>query len=49
MESDFSGSNIDVRICCIEEWLSQNEGGVLLIFHIKYHKVNRDETVPHPH
>jgi hypothetical protein len=46
VELDFSGSYIDVSVCCAQEWPAQGERRLGVVFHVENDEVDRNEEIP---
>ena len=46
IELDFSGSNINVCVYDTQEWPSQNEGRLVIDFHVEDDEINGNKEVP---
>ena len=49
VELDFSGSDINMGICCALEWPAQNERCLGVDFHVEYDEVDGNEEIPDFH
>ena len=49
VELDLSSSNINMGICCAQEWPAQDERCIGVDFHVEYDEVDGNEEIPDFH
>ena len=45
VELDFSGPDINVGVCCAQEWSTQDERHIGVDFHVEYDELNGNKEI----
>ena len=49
VELDLSGPDINMGVCCAQEWLAQDERRLGVDFHVEYDEVDGNKEIPNFH